>query len=89
MIFDSSSGRRPEIIYPCEWVYKVIGRSVEKILAAIDTAAHGLDYSVSPSNVSRNDKYFSINFKIEVPNETTRDVIYSSLVNNEDVSLVL
>jgi len=84
-----SEGNRPEIIYPCEWQYKVIGSDVDKVLSAIDEASHGLDYSVSPSNVSKNQKYFSINFRIEVPNEITRDIIYESLVKHEDIKVVL
>ncbi|MFO7446454.1 MAG: DUF493 domain-containing protein [Ignavibacteriaceae bacterium] len=85
----NNSNDRPSINYPCEWEYRVIGRDIDRILSAIDEAACGLKYSVSPSNVSRNDKYFSINFRIEVPNETTRDVIYNALVNNDDIRIVL
>ena len=88
MIFNSQ-GERPEINYPCIWEYKVIGNDVDKILSAIEEAAHGLDYSVTPSNVSRNERYFSINFTLEVPNETTRDIIYDSLINNTDIKIVL
>jgi putative lipoic acid-binding regulatory protein len=81
--------KRPDIEYPCSWEYKVIGSDIDNVLSAIEDAASGLDYSVSPSNVSRNNKYFSVNMKIEVPNETTRDVIYSSLTKCKDVKLVL
>jgi uncharacterized protein len=83
------NNQRPEINYPCEWSYKVIGTDVEKILSAIEEAASGLKYEVSPSNVSENEKYYSINFKIEVPNEVTRDIIYDKLASNENVKIVL
>ncbi len=88
MILDSDM-QKPEIDYPCEWAYKVIGSDVNKILFAIETAAMGLSYDVSPSNVSSNGKYFSINFKLEVPNETVRNLIYEKLGNSPDVKFVL
>jgi uncharacterized protein len=80
---------KPEIEYPCNWEYKVIGNDVDKLLTAVENAAGGLNYSVKPSNVSRNNKYFSINVIVEVPNEVTRDIIYKSLVKSENVKMVL
>lgn len=84
-----NNNQRPEINYPCTWYYKVIGEDVDKILSAIEDASYGFEYSVSPSNVSKNEKYFSINFSLEVPNETTRDIIYQKLSDNKDVKMVL
>ena len=81
--------QKPQIEYPCEWAYKVIGSDVNKILLAIDTAAMGLVYDVSPSNVSSNGKYFSLNFKLEVPNETVRNLIYEKLEKSPDIKFVL
>lgn len=80
---------RPEINYPCEWGYKVIGIDVEKILFAIKEASLGLDYSVTPSNVSSGGKYVSFNFLIVVPNEVVRDLIYEKLQKNSDIKIVL
>jgi putative lipoic acid-binding regulatory protein len=84
--FDS---QRPQIDYPCEWGYKVIGTDVDKILFAIEEAAFGLKYSVTPSNVSKNGKYFSLNFIIEVPNEVVRDLVYEKLKKNPYIKIVL
>jgi len=88
MILDSDR-QRPEIEYPCEWAYKVIGSDVNKILYAIEEAAMGLTYDVSPSNVSSNGKYYSINFKLEVPNETVRNLIYEKLEKCPDIKFIL
>jgi uncharacterized protein len=79
---------RPDIEYPCSWEYKVIGSNIDNILSAIEDAASGLTYTVKPSNISRNSKYFSIDVKVEVPNEAIRDVIYSALVKHEDIKIV-
>lgn len=88
MILDSNS-ERPELNYPCEWTYKVIGKDVDKLIAAIEGASLELKYEVSPSNVSKNDNYFSLNFKVTVPSEAARDIIYQKLNNNKDVIMVL
>ena len=83
------SNKRPDISYPCEWGYKVIGSDVDKILTAIEEAALGLDYNVTPSNISKNGKYYSLNFKLEVPNEVVRDLVYEKLQSHSDVRFVL
>lgn len=88
MILDSNS-KRPWIDYPCEWGYKVIGSDVDKILYAIEEASLGLDYSVTPSNISKNGKYYSLNFNLEVPNEVVRDLVYEKLKKNNDITIVL
>jgi putative lipoic acid-binding regulatory protein len=88
MILDSNS-ERPELNYPCEWIYKVIGKDVDKLIAAIEHASLELDYEVTPSNVSRNENYFSLNFKVTVPSEVARDIIFQKLNNNKDVIMVL
>ncbi len=59
MIIDNNS-ERPKIEYPCEWEYKVIGSDVENIIKVIEEAAKGLNYTITPSNVSKNEKYFSL-----------------------------
>ena len=66
------NNERPKIDYPCEWEYKVIGANVDNIIKVIEEAAKGLNYAITPSNVSKNEKYFSLNFKVEVPNEVVR-----------------
>jgi len=88
MILDSDR-RKPEIEYPCEWAYKVIGMDVNKILYAIEEAAMGLMYDVTPSNVSSNGKYYSLNFKLEVPNEAIRNLIYEKLEKCPDIKFIL
>ncbi len=88
MILDSNS-RRPEIDYPCEWGYKVIGKNVDKMLEAIEHAASGLEYSVTPSNISKHGKYFSLNCRMEVPNEVVRNIVYEKLDKSEAVIMVL
>ena len=88
MIIDHNS-ERPKIEYPCEWEYKVIGASVDNIIKVIEEAAKGLNYTITPSNVSKNEKYFSLNFKVEVPNEVVRDLVYQKLEESAEIKIVL
>ena len=86
MILDSNN--RPEITYPCEWSYKIIGNNIDKILEAIENAVSGLKYDVTPSNISKNGNYYSLNLKLTVPNEVVRDLIYQKLDSNDSVKIV-
>jgi putative lipoic acid-binding regulatory protein len=86
MILDSNN--RPEITYPCEWSYKIIGNNIDKILEAIENAVSGLKYDVTPSNISKNGNYYSLNLKLTVPNEVVRDLIYQKLDSSDSVKIV-
>ena len=87
MIIDSS--KKPNIEYPCNWDYKVIGTDVDEMIKAIDQVAIGMDYKISPSNVSSKGNYFSLNLKVFVTSEVIRDIIFSKLKDNEFVKMVL
>ena len=81
--------QQPKIEYPCEWIYKVIGSDVNKMLSVIEEASMGIQYDVSASNVSRNGKYFSLNFKLEVPSELVRNLIFERLEKSPDIKFIL
>jgi uncharacterized protein len=86
MILDSN--QRPEITYPCEWSYKIIGNNIDKILEAIENAVSGLKYDVTPSNISKNGNYYSLNLTLTVPNEVVRDLIYQKLDSSDSIKIV-
>ena len=88
MIIDSNS-KRPNLEYPCKWSYKVIGSDVEKLISAIEECAGILDYEITPSNISKNGKYYSLNFTVHVTSEDARDLIYEKLNSHKDIRLVL
>lgn len=80
--------KRPEIEYPCEWSYKIIGNNIEKMLEAIENAVSGLTYDVTPSNISKNGNYYSLNLSLIVPNEVVRDIIYQKLDTSDSIKIV-
>ena len=78
----------PEIQFPCEWSYKIIGLDVTKILAAIEEAVLGLSYDVTPSNISKNGKYFSLNLNLNYQ-MNVKNLIYEKLTQNTDIKFIL
>ncbi|MBK7229598.1 MAG: DUF493 domain-containing protein [Ignavibacteriales bacterium] len=87
MILDSS--KRPNIKYPCNWDYKVIGTNVDEMIKAIEEVVEGFEFKISSSNVSSKGKYFSLNLKVFVTSEEVRDIIFAKLEANEFVKMVL
>ncbi|HMN47960.1 MAG TPA: DUF493 domain-containing protein [Ignavibacteriaceae bacterium] len=85
----SSDNKKPNIEYPCNWDYKIIGTDVDEIIKAIELIADGMEYEISSSKVSSNGNYFSLNLKVFVTSEVIRDIIFSKLVANEFVKMVL
>lgn len=88
MIINSNS-ERPEIKYPCEWVYRIIGKDIDKLISAVEESSLNLDYEIVPSNVSNNMKYFSIMLKVVVSSEAARDLIYEKLNRHTSIIMVL
>jgi len=88
MILDSNS-KKPNIEYPCDWHYKVIGTDVDEMIKVIDQIAEGMDYKISSSNISSKGNYFSINLTVFVISEVIRDIIFAKLKENKFVKMVL
>ncbi len=88
MILDSNSNK-PNIDYPCDWHYKVIGTDIDEIILVIEQAVDGMDYQISPSNISSKGNYFSVNLKVNVNSEIIRDIIFTKLKASEFVKVVL
>jgi putative lipoic acid-binding regulatory protein len=88
MILDSNSNK-PNIEYPCDWHYKIIGTNVDEMIKAIEFITEGMDYKLSSSNVSSKGNYFSINLKVLVPSEVIRDIVFAKLKANKFVKIVI
>jgi putative lipoic acid-binding regulatory protein len=84
-----NDGKRPNIYYPCDWDYRIIGDNVEDMLEAVKEATSGLDYELKPSNVSKSGKYFSFNLRLKVLSEDERDAIFRNLDGHENIIMVI
>ena len=75
--------------YPCQWVYKIIGKCEDCVKKAVDEIYGEKKYTISVSNNSRNGKYCSFNLELTVKSEEERNTIYTKLKNNVDIVMVL
>jgi putative lipoic acid-binding regulatory protein len=82
------TNKKPDITYPCVWLYKVIGEDGTAITQAIK-AVCPVTISISHSNTSSSGKYCSLNVEIEVADEATRLAIYQNLKNHFAIKMVL
>ncbi len=88
-MYPEASRNKPKIDYPCEWNYRIIGSDLNNLLRAIEEAAAGLIYDVTPSNISKKGNYFSLNLNVEVPNEVVRDIVYEKLQKHPSIKYIL
>jgi len=88
MILDSNS-KRPVIEYPTKWDYKVIGEDIDKLLKAIEETVNGLEYEITPSNISKGGKYFSLNLTVVVLSEVMRNRVFRDLDDHPNVKIVI
>ncbi len=88
MILDSNS-KKPNIDYPCNWQYKVIGTDVDQMIKTIEEIVEGMEFYISSSKISSQGKYSSLNLKVFVTSETIRDIIFAKLEASEFVKMVL
>ncbi|WP_163337942.1 DUF493 domain-containing protein [Desulfopila sp. IMCC35008] len=80
---------KPDIDYPCTWVYKVIGEDTQVLQEVIVTACAPTEVAISHSHSSSGGKYHSLNAKLTVEDEKTRLQIYELLKQHPAVKVVL
>jgi len=80
---------KPEITYPCTWVYKVIGEDTEALKEIIITACAPAAVEMSHSHSSSGGKYHSLNATLTVDSERMRLEIYELLRAHPAVKVVL
>ena len=89
MILDGNSCERPEIEYPCEWGYKLIGYDTVKLEACIFDIVGERAYTVKPGNTSRTGKFQTINMSCQVQSEEDRNKIFKAFSDHEDVKMII
>ena len=81
--------RKPDIEYPCEWEYRVIGTDQQALIAAIEQVCASKNPVINLSNVSSKGKYVSMNVTVTVEDEAIRNDIFNQLQQNEAVKMVI
>ena len=81
--------KKPEIIYPTKWEYKIIGSDVDEMINAVEIIVKEFDYELVPSNISKKANYFSMNVIVLVPTEEFRDKIFKELTEHPAINFVI
>ncbi|WP_201352213.1 HP0495 family protein [Hydrogenimonas urashimensis] len=81
--------RKVEIVYPCEWKYKVIGHRKEEILEAVKSVMGERPHTCTFSKTSKKGSYYSYEVKTIVHNEDDRTEIFRQLKTHNDLRMVL
>lgn len=81
--------KRPDIEYPCTWIYKVIGEDCTLLKDAIISTCAPLKVSITHSQMSSKGKYHSLNAELIVSSEEVRLGIYETLKSAPAVKIVL
>jgi putative lipoic acid-binding regulatory protein len=80
---------KPQITYPCPWVYKVIGRDPQEVVRAIAEVLAGRACSAVPSRSSAGGAYHCFNVETTVESEPDRLACYEKLRSHPAVIMVL
>jgi len=80
---------RLEISYPCRWGYTLIGSDAEALRRAARRAAGDRRIEFEEGLSSRQKRYQSLRFSLEVSGEAEREAILESLRACPDVTLIL
>lgn len=89
MILDGNSTEKPEIEYPCEWGYKIIGTDKVKLELCIFEVMGEKAYSTKTGNTSSKGNFHSLNTTCVVISEEERDIIFKAFQDHEHVKMVI
>ena len=88
-IMTSENECKPELVYPCLWIYKVIGRDPELLRCAAAEVLAGQAYKATPSRSSKGGAYHCLNVEMTVESEPDRLCFYDRLRQHPAVIMVM
>ena len=69
MVLENEMDKKPEIEYPIEWGYKLIGRDSDELQACIAKIMGEKEHTATAGHASKTGKFHSYNTKCIVQNE--------------------
>ena len=79
----------PNIEYPCQWSYRVIGTSEYELRQAASECIDVPEVDISLSNHSAKGTYISLNIAVQVQSELMRDCFFMALKDHPAVKFIL
>ena len=89
MILDGNSCEKPEINYPCEWGYKIIGTSDSRLEACVFEIIGSREYTIGKGKSSSKGKFYALTATCEVASEEDRNAIFKAFQDHCDVKMVI
>lgn len=74
-----SDSKKPTIIYPCLWDYRVIMTTKDTSVLKELLETYQRPYKLELKNTSKNAKFYSFNVSVEVLNEAERNEIFQKI----------
>jgi len=89
MIFDNNTKEKPEINYPTDWGFKLIGRDKIELERCIKEIMGDKEHKCRIGNVSKNGKFHSYNASCIVDSEDERNKIFQEFEKHTAVKMVI
>ncbi len=89
VILDDNCQTKPDIVYPCQWGYKIIGRDKAELEQAIIEVMEGRAYTFKDGNHSSKGKFVSMSSRCEVASEEERNAIFKAFSDHTSVKMVI
>ena len=89
MILDDNTKEKPQIEYPTQWGFKIIGRNKDALLACIKEVMGDKEHLCSLGNTSRTGKFTTYNASCIVESKEERDRIFKYFQEHIEVQMVL
>ncbi|MFP6208065.1 DUF493 family protein [Helicobacter pylori] len=84
-----SDSKKPTIIYPCAWDYRVIMTTKDTSALKELLETYQRPFKLEFKNTSKNAKFYSFNVSMEVLNEAERNEIFQKISQLEVVAHAL
>ena len=81
--------RKIQLVYPCPWVYKIIGPDAEEMRRAVAEIIRDRSYNISHSRSSAGDKYHCLNLELLVESESHRTILFEALQAHQSIKIIL
>ena len=92
LILDETCKTRPDIEYPTNWGFKLIGRDKDKLLSCIKEIMKDVgdkEHLCSLGNSSKTGKFHTYNTSCIVDTEEERNKIFKYFEDHDDVDMVI
>ncbi|WP_187860091.1 DUF493 family protein [Helicobacter pylori] len=74
-----SDSKKPTIIYPCLWDYRVIMSTKDESALKELLETYQRPFKLELKNTSKNAKFYSFNVSMEVSNEAERNEVFQKI----------